>query len=127
MPTLTTVKSPHRTRVGRRCAAVGVASLIGSLLAPAGALAAPAVRAAGDADHAALIAALVRQDGSSVGVTATYLSRSTPSLAVVCQRTPDAGKVAYVFKRSGRRWTYVTNSRNGRPRSATQRVLEGAC
>ncbi|HWH09511.1 MAG TPA: hypothetical protein VG165_00135 [Solirubrobacteraceae bacterium] len=101
--------------------------MVAALVVTGSALAASAVRPAGHADRAALIRALVRQDGSSAGVTSTYISRSSPTLAVVCQLTPDSGKVAYVFRRSGRTWSYVTNSRSGRPKSSAQRSLEATC
>jgi hypothetical protein len=85
------------------------------------------VRRAGPTDRAALIRALVRQDGTSAGVTGVYVSQSRSRLAVVCQRTPDGGKVAYLFKRAGRSWSYVTDSHSHSPRSSLEAALERAC
>ncbi len=112
--------SPNR----RLCLATAAAA---ALSVPAAAQAASLVRPATGATRAALIRALVRQDGSSVGVTGAYLSRSHPSLAVVCQRTPDSGKVGFVFRHRGRSWSYATDSRSGSSRSALERGLERAC
>jgi hypothetical protein len=101
--------------------------VVAALAAPAFTLAASSLRHAGPTDRAALIRALVRQDGTSAGVTGVYVSQARSKLAVVCQRTPDGGKVAYVFKRAGRSWTYVTDSHARSPRSAVEAGLEGAC
>ncbi|MEA2298694.1 MAG: hypothetical protein QOF77_1630 [Solirubrobacteraceae bacterium] len=103
------------------------ATALAVLAAPACALAASTVRPAGKTDRAALVRALVRQDGTSAGVTGVSISRSHPSLAVVCQRTPDGGRVAYLFKRRGHAWSYLTDSRSAAPRSALERGLERAC
>ncbi len=91
-----------------RAAAVAVVALSAT---PAAAMASSVVRSASGANRSGLIRALVRQDGTRSGVTGVYIARSNSRLGVVCQRTPDAGKVGYVFKRSRRGWSYVTSSR----------------
>ena len=103
------------------------AAVIAALAAtPAAALASSVVRSARGSDRSGLIRALVREDGTSRGVTGVYVSRSHSTLGVVCQRTPDSGKVSYLFKRNGRSWSYVTNSRSSTS-SALYRQLEHAC
>ena len=92
---------------------------------PAAAAASSIVRSARGSDRSGLIHSLVREDGTSRGVTSVYVSRSH-SIGVVCQRTPDGGKVGYVFKRRGRSWAYLTNSRTS-TRSALYRRLEHVC
>jgi hypothetical protein len=103
------------------------AAVIAALAAtPAAALASSVVRSVSRSDRSGLIRALVREDGTSRGVTGVYISRSHSGLGVVCQRTPDGGKVSYVFKRGGRSWSYLTSSRAS-TRSALYRQLEHAC
>ncbi len=104
-------------------AAVGMATLT----AGAPALAAVHVTPARGATRASLVHAFVAQDGSSVGITGAYVARTRPALGVVCQRTPDAGMVRFVFQRGGRSWRYVLSTRATNRGSAVERVLEKAC
>jgi hypothetical protein len=111
------------SRTHRLCTS---AVAMAALAATPAALASSTVRSVSRSDRSGLIRALVREDGTSRGVTGVYVSRSHSGLGVVCQRTPDGGKVSYVFKRAGRSWSYLTSSR-GSTRSALYRQLEHAC
>jgi hypothetical protein len=93
---------------------------------PVAALASSVVRPANRSDRSGLIRALVREDGTSRGVSGVYISRSNPRLGVVCQRTPDSGKVGWVFRRAGGAWSYVTSSRASAG-SALERRLAHLC
>lgn len=93
---------------------------------PAAALASSVARSANRSERSGLIRALVREDGTSRGVSGVYISRSDPRLGVVCQRTPDSGKVGWVFRRAGGGWSYVTSSRASAG-SAPERRLEHVC
>jgi hypothetical protein len=103
------------------------AATIAALAAtPAAALASSVVRAAGRSDRSSMIRALVREDGTSSGVTGVYISRANSRLGVVCQHTPDGRRVGYVFQRRGRSWSYVTSSLVSTG-SALDRRLEHVC
>lgn len=84
-------------------------------------------RPAGRSERAAIVAYYAANDGSASEVYAVYISRASSNLAVVCTRTPEAGKEAFVLRRSGRSWRYVTSGRIGRAGNATDRSLEKAC
>jgi hypothetical protein len=113
---------PARSSLSAGLVAVAMA-VMPALAVAAGSSARPASRS----ERSALIASLVASDGSSVGVRGVYVSRSNPSLAVVCVRTPDAGTQAFVFGRAGRSWRYVTSGRAGSAGSSADRRLEHAC
>ena len=93
-----------------------------TLAAPADA-AASVVPARG-ATHLALRRAFIRQDGSSVGITGEFVGRSA---GVVCQRTPDAGLVRFLFSRSGGSWHFLFSTRGTRTGPSAERALERAC
>jgi hypothetical protein len=73
------------------------------------------------------MASFIANDGGSSGVRGVYVSQSNSSLAVVCLRTPEAGSQAFVFRRAGRSWRYVTNGPTGRTGRPADRRLERAC
>jgi hypothetical protein len=84
-------------------------------------------RPATRSEHAAIIKALVANDGSSAGVHGVFVSRSNASLSVVCVHTPEAGIRAFVFGRTRGSWRYVTSGRPGRAGNSADRRLEQAC
>lgn len=108
------------------------AVLVALVLASAGW--APAVEAAGAgarpatrSERATIIAAYSAADGNASEVRGVFVSRSDPSLAVVCARTPEAGTRSYVFAQSRHRWRYVTSGPVGKAGDSTERTLERAC
>jgi len=74
--------------------------------------------------RAALVRAFVVQDGTSVGIYGVYASGSA---GVVCQKTPDAGKIRLLFSGSGVSWRYAFTTRSTHRGTSTQRRLEAAC
>jgi hypothetical protein len=113
----------------RHPAAVGLVGLaLGLALAASGAAGAVSgVHAPTRAQRAAILRALVKQDGTTAGVTSVYLANADHRLAGVCQRTPDAGKVAFLFRASGRSWRYVLNSQAPNASNRARLTLERAC
>lgn len=104
-------------------AALGVATLASGAVANAGA----GVTPARGATRSALVHAFIVQDGSSAGVNAEYVGGSSPMLGVVCQKTPDAGTVRFLFRSSGRSWHFLFSTRATSKGSSLQRRLEQAC
>ncbi|HWC87951.1 MAG TPA: hypothetical protein VG388_15565 [Solirubrobacteraceae bacterium] len=107
-------------------AAVTVAGALGGLssIPAAGALAAGGVTPAHGSTRSALVHAFTTQDGTSQGIVGVYVSRSS---GVVCQRTPDAGLVRFLFGHAGSSWRYAFSTRGTARGTATQRALERAC
>lgn len=105
--------------------AVVAAGLLG--LGSATAVAVSGVRAPSRAVRAAILRAMVSADGTTAGVTAVYLATADRRLAGVCQRTPDAGKVAFLFRASGRSWRFVLESGAVNAHVRAERTLERAC
>ena len=105
------------------CASVTVGAL-----APAGALAAgSSARPATKSERSAILKAYAASDGNTSAVRGVYVSRSNQALAVVCERTPEAGVYASVFARAHGAWRYVTSGAPGRAGSSADRTLERAC
>jgi hypothetical protein len=102
--------------------ALSVAVAAVTLAAPADA-AASVVPARG-ATGVALRRAFIRQDGSSGGISGEFVKRSA---GVVCQRTPDAGLVRFLFGRSGGSWRFLFSTHGTRTGTSAQRALERAC
>ena len=96
-------------------------------LGSAAAVAATGVRAPSRAVRAAILRAMVRADGTTAGVTAVYLASADRRLAGVCQHTPDAGNVAFLFRASGRSWRFVRESGAVNAHVHAERTLERAC
>ncbi|MGA9859203.1 MAG: hypothetical protein WBQ18_15165 [Solirubrobacteraceae bacterium] len=94
------------------------------LLAFGGAVAAASVSPAHGSTRSALIHAFTVQDGSSQGISGVYVSGSA---GIVCQRTPDAGLVRFLFRHAGRSWHFAFSSHGTAQGTATQRRLERAC
>ena len=46
---------------------------------------------------------------------------------IVCQRTPDAGLVRFLFAQSGSRWRYAFSAAGTKRGTSTDRALERAC
>jgi hypothetical protein len=84
-------------------------------------------RPASGSERAAIVAAFTASDGNASQVHGVFVSRSNPSLAVVCARTPEAGARSYVFGHSRHAWRYVTGGPVGRTGSSSERALERAC
>ncbi len=114
-------------RVMRIRAGLSGAVAAAALLAPGAAVAAGTVVPARGATRASLVHAFVVQDGSSAGIRGVYVSRSRPPLGVVCQRTPDAGTVRFLFRSSGRSWRFAFSTTGRRRGGALAQQLERAC
>lgn len=107
-------------------ATLGTTVLASALAASALAASSPA-RPASRSERAAIIKSFAASDGNSHGVSGVYVSRSNASLAIVCQRTPEAGVRAYVFGRTHASWHYVTSGSPGHAGNSADRNLERAC
>lgn len=107
-------------------AALAAASLMSALAASAAA-GSSLTRPANRSERVAIMRSFVASDGNPSGVAAVYLSRSNPSLAVVCQRTPEAGVQTYVFGRSHGTWHYLASGSPGHAGTPADRRLEHAC
>jgi hypothetical protein len=103
--------------------AAGAFATVGGSTAAATVTAHPATGTA----RSGLISTFTASDGSAAEIRGLYLANTNPPLGVVCIRTPDAGAQAYVFRRSGRSWRYVTSGVPGRSGNATDRQLERSC
>ena len=101
-----------------------MAAVAASALAGGSAADAAGIAKAHGAKRAALVHAFVVQDGTSTGVYAVYTSGSG---GVVCQKTPDAGKIRALFSGSGGSWRYAFTTRSTHRGTSTQRRLEAAC
>ena len=108
-----------------------VASLLAATLcaAPVAAQASgSSARRATSSERRAVLATYAANDGGTHGVYAVYVSRSNSSLAVVCVRTPEAGKEAFLeTKASHGSWRYLASGRAGRVGNSADRQLERAC
>jgi hypothetical protein len=113
-----------RARVPAVLGVLGVSLAVGVGLAPA---AVSGVHAPTHAQRSALLRALVKQDGSTSGVKAVYVANADHRLAAVCRSTPDAGRVAFLFRASGRSWRYVLSSASANASSPPEATLERAC
>ncbi|MEA2197923.1 MAG: hypothetical protein QOJ25_1974 [Solirubrobacteraceae bacterium] len=109
-------------RASRLAAVAAVAAAF--FIPVSGAPAAGGVTAAHGATRSALVHAFVTQDGTSQGIVGVYVAGSA---AVVCQRTPDAGLLRFLFRHAGSSWHYVFSARSTAKGTATQRRLERAC
>jgi hypothetical protein len=109
-------------RAVRLAAVAPVAAL--SLITASGALAAGGVTSARGSTRSALVHAFTVQNGTSQGISGVYVSGSA---GVVCQRTPDAGLVRFLFRHPGRSWQYAFSTHGTAQGTATQRRLERAC
>jgi hypothetical protein len=86
------------------------------------------VHTATAAQRAAILRAFVKEDGTTVGVRAVFVANADHHYAAVCVKTPDAGRVGWVFKGSGRSWRYITNSNPGSAvTNPAEARLTGAC
>jgi hypothetical protein len=92
-----------------------------------GALAASPVTAARGTTRSGIVHAFAAYDGNAAGVRAVYVARSDARLAVVCEHTPDAGAVAFIFRESGRSWRFVTRGSGPPAPTRVERQLESAC
>src|ERR1039458_8856397 len=72
-----------------------------------------AARAATKSERAAIMKSFTANDGNSSAVDGVYVSRSNSSLAVVCERTPEAGVEAHVFGRTRSSWRYLAGGSAG--------------
>lgn len=127
-PSLRPVIDYPNSRVHPRIRAVCViAGVLAALGVSNAAGAVSGVHAPSQSQRAASLRALVKQDGTAAGVTAGYLANSDHRLAAACQRTPDAGKVAFLFRASGTHWRYVLESGTANASSRSRRALERAC
>jgi hypothetical protein len=105
----------------------GAALLLLTLFWASAADARSGARPAAGSQRAAIVAALEASDGNPAEVHGVFVSRSHPGLAVVCVRTPEAGKRAFVFAQRMRSWRYLTSGLVGKTGNSIQRALERAC
>jgi len=104
------------------------AAVLALSLAAVDALAASsAARPATRSERVAIVKALAASDGNISSLVGVYVSRSNQSLAVVCQRTPEAGVQAIVFGHVHGSWRYLTSGPVGRAGNSADRRLEHAC
>jgi len=106
--------------------AIIVVVLVSTLAARALA-ASSSARPATRAERAAIMRSFTVNDGNSSAVSGVYVSRSNSSLAVVCERTPEAGVRAYVFGRTHGSWRYLAGGSAGHAGNSADRRLERAC
>ena len=104
-------------------AAMATDAIVVSLPASTALAAAAVVRAQG-ATRAALVRAFIAQDGTSRGISDVYVSGAA---GVVCQRTPDAGLVRFLFRHTRGSWRFALSTRGTAHGTLTQRRLEHAC
>jgi hypothetical protein len=112
--------------LGQRTARLAVLAAVAAItfIAASGALAAGGVTPAHGSTRSALVRAFTAQDGTSQGISGVYVSRSA---GIVCQRTPDAGRVRFLFRHTGGSWHFVFSTHGVAQGTATQRGLERAC
>ena len=103
------------------------AAVLAMSLAAAALAASSAARPATRSERVAIVKALAASDGNTSSLAGVYVSRSNPSLAVVCQRTPEAGVQAIVFGRVHGSWRYLASGPVGRAGNSADRRLEHAC
>jgi hypothetical protein len=109
----------HATRLTAIAAIAALTSLPAS-----GALAAGGVTPARGSTRSALVHAFTAQDGTSRGISGVYVSGSA---GILCQRTPDAGLVRFLFRHASGSWHFTFSSHGTARGTATQRRLERAC
>jgi|NGEPerStandDraft_6_1074524.scaffolds.fasta_scaffold65569_2 hypothetical protein len=119
-------RNRHSARMRRHRtirAAMATVAVVVSLPASTALAAAGVVRAQG-ATRTALVRAFIVQDGTSRGISGVYVSGAA---GVVCQRTPDAGLVRFVFRHTRGSWRFALSTRGSLQGTLTQRRLEHAC
>jgi hypothetical protein len=116
------VGSIFRRRTTSAAALVVAAAITFS--AASGALAAGRVTPARGPTRSALVRAFIAQDGTSRGVSGVYVLGSA---GIVCQRTPDAGLVRFLFRHTDGSWKFAFSDRGTVRGTGTQRQLERAC
>ena len=95
-----------------------------TVIPASGALAAGRVTPARGSTRLTLMHAFTAQDGTSRGISGVYVSGSA---GIVCQRTPDAGLVRFLFGHAHGSWHFAFSSHGTARGTATQRQLERAC
>lgn len=118
--------------IGRSSRVLGralAAALVLTALAPAsnGLASGSSSKPAGGSTRSAVLHAFAVADGNAAEVKGVYLSRTNATLAVVCDRTPEAGYQAYVFTRTHGSWRLAALGVPGRAGSSADRQLERAC
>lgn len=116
--------SVGRGRLSRGCATLAAAVVVMTFLAASGALAAARVSPAHGSTRSALVHAVAAQDGTSRGISGVFVAGA---FGIVCQRTPDAGLVRFLFRHRGGAWHFAFSARGTGQGSTTQRRLERAC
>jgi phosphoglucomutase len=106
--------------------AVGLA--LAALTPVASSLAAgAAAKPAAGATRSAVLKAFAAADGNASEVKGIYVSRSNAALAVVCEKTPEAGYRAYVFAGAHGSWRLSALGVPGRAGNSSDRQVERAC
>ncbi|HME04031.1 MAG TPA: hypothetical protein VKG38_13495 [Solirubrobacteraceae bacterium] len=113
--------------LGARSAVIASVALITLALVPSALAGSSSARPATRSERVAIMKSFATSDGNSAAVNGVYVSRSNASLAVVCERTPEAGVQAYVFGRTRGSWRYLTGGSAGRAGNSADRRLERAC
>jgi hypothetical protein len=111
-----------RRRTARLVAVAAAAAVI--CLSASAALAAGRVTPARGSIRSALVHAFIAQDGTSQGINGVYVSGSA---GIVCQHTPDAGLVRFVFRHVSGSWKFAFSSHGTAHGTAIQRRLARAC
>jgi hypothetical protein len=115
--------SRHSQRMLGRLAA-GLAAVTAVVCIPASRALAAGVTPAHGSTRSALVRAFIAQDGTSRGINGVYVLGTT---GIVCQRTPDAGLVRFLFRRRASAWRFAFSPHGTAQGTATQRRLERAC
>jgi len=126
----TSLISPRGRAISRRASLLAaIATLVAGLTPAASALASSSgARSASRSERTSILKAYAANDGGSTSsVNGVYVSRSNASLAVVCERTPEAGEQTFVFGHSRGSWRYLAGGSRGRAGNAADRRLELAC
>jgi hypothetical protein len=114
-------------RVVRSSSIAAVVVVLTSIFAVSALAGGSSARPATRAERAAIMRSFAANDGNSSAVSGVYVSRSNSSLAVVCERTPEAGARAYVFDRTHGSWHYLAGGSPGHAGNSADQRLERAC
>ncbi|HMD56573.1 MAG TPA: hypothetical protein VKG82_03785 [Solirubrobacteraceae bacterium] len=123
-------RDPIRRTIPRRARVSTISAIVAALalsLAGGALAASTSARPPTKSERAAILKAFAANDANSSSVRGVYVSRSNANLAVVCERTPEAGSRAYVFGRSHGSWRYLVSGAPGGAGNSADRRLERAC
>ena len=115
--------------VSVRLSSIAVFAVIvpASIFATSGLASSSSARPATRSERAAIMKSFSANDGNARVVHGVYVARSNSSLAVVCERTPEAGIETYVFGHTHGSWRYLVGGHPGSAGNSVDRRLERAC